>query len=123
MNGKESRVYGAVAEWLSRELNGLFRESLSQIIAPANMGVVLNADPERVVLIFINNDIGNIVLRPIPGTGLASGIVLTTADPVLAFNWRDHALLPTLEWFGRGSGGAASLIVVSVRREGKLSSK
>lgn len=71
---------------------------------------------ERMALTIINTGSVSLLLSPLVSVAAAQGIILGAAGGSLSVNARDDLILPGWEWWGLGSGGTPTTLVIEVLR-------
>jgi hypothetical protein len=107
---------GVVDEYLRREFGGLFASPTRIFSAvPITSTVIVERNPERVYLAFVNLSAGNFRFRP-EGPVLAAnqGYVIANQSS-REFTLRDHLVLPAMEWQGFHDANGDVFIVEVVR--------
>jgi hypothetical protein len=117
MNGEYDDVHGAALRDLARRFGGYLGPKLTQAIG-AGAGVpvqALQADPERVFVLFVNTGVGVISISPF-GSILTTGGISISPGSDRSFNVNDHGSLPTEPWWML-AGVGDNLTILIVRRE------
>jgi hypothetical protein len=112
------RAYGAALQELELRFGGPLRTT-TRTVAMAGAGVpveIAQADADRVLLIVLNQGVGNVGIAPSSNILLTGSLTLPVGSGERTFNINDHGTLPTENWFGIGAV-ADNVLVISCKRE------
>jgi hypothetical protein len=115
-------VHGAAHISLGREFLGYFDAKLSTVATDTAGAKLVEEDPERIWIGFIDLIGAAQTISPSRPLGNGAGITIT-ATGIQTFNLREHFLLPCLRWFCNTAVPGATILVVEVRRVAPLTNE
>lgn len=111
---------GAAMAWLAQEFGGLLSENESVPATGAATVSVIGNDPDSLAITFVNFGGFDIFLTLTAKPTASSGIKLVANGGAVSLVIRDDLTLVTREWFATSPGGASSLYVLRLRKQGGL---
>ena len=105
------RTTGATRFYAETQLGGPTRSQESQFTVPNTTTQVLNSNPDRVGLVFVNNTTNPIWVFITPNFGGNQGIQLPSGGGAISLNIHDDFTLITETWYGI-AGTSPSLLYI-----------
>ncbi len=78
---------------------------------------MLRADANRYAFILMNLSVNNLFIAPDDVPSTTNGILIGANGGLVAFNWEEDFILPSLEWFAVGSAAATNFFLLTVLGE------
>lgn len=110
-------VYGAALEHSAREWGGVMRARSRVLNIDVNGQVLVDRDPERVFVLFLNVEAAAVEFVAPGPCGLDAGIRLDTTTRQFSFNAKEHGTIPSEEWRAASTVGGGAIYVLELRRE------
>ena len=111
-----SQLTGLVAEFLKREYNGVFAET----IAVDSVGIIpaplFGNDPERGLILLVNLSVNTIYIGYDPQVSSSRGITLGANGGSYSVNIRDDFHLPSMAHYAIATGVGSNIFRVTTRR-------
>jgi hypothetical protein len=83
-------------------------------LVPGTVAQVLQPDPSRWAIVFSTTNAGGCAIGLSPGLSLTSGILLTSTNVPVTFNFRDFGALTGQGWFALAGGVGANVGIIEV---------
>ena len=84
-------------------VNTEFRDNPEQVDVDIADKVILRANPQRLAFIIVNLSSNTVFIRPSGVAATTNSFRIAPNGGVVAFNWEEDFILPTLEWHASSS--------------------
>lgn len=115
-----SNLPAAVA-FLRDRYGGDFDSPDATVAVPTTGAQLIENDPERVAVTFINLGTDFVLIRPKGAASAGAGIQLNAGGGIASLNIRDDGMLTTFDWYAVSNTGSQNVYVLGVRRFNKVS--
>ena len=107
---------GAARAYTDQALGGPTTDQDSTFTVQTAVGIMLQANPDRVGVLFINNGANDVYIGLTSATAVNSGMKLPAAGGNFIANVRDDFTLPARTFYAIANGGTASVYILEIFR-------
>lgn len=111
------RQVGAALEYLERFTGGIVVPTIADVDVGITVVPLVQGDPERITIMFINLGTGNVFVSPDSVPSSAHGILLGPNGGIFAANVFQDGILPTLAWSAVSALGTQDVFTLTSRRD------
>lgn len=111
------RGFGAARAYTEDQLGGPCDETESNPTVQLTAGVILQGNPDRVGLVFINLGANDVYIALNSAVSATNGIKVGASGGSATLNVRDDFTLVSRTWYGIASGGTSAIYILEEIRD------
>lgn len=108
--------FGAARSFTDAALGGPTSDQDSSVTAQTSAGILLQGNPDRVGLLFINLGSNDVYLALNSGVSTTNGLKIPSAGGNFVCNVRDDFTLPSRTFYAIANGGTSAVYILEILR-------